>query len=161
MVFLVTNILVYSGIYPCMSFFIGLVTLIYVDYSLFFRANMKYTYKFVQEVKGNKLSLNIGYNMYELLGVEVSIDSKTKRVKLEKTVLINKVPKITGHEESNNKTAPYITTTIGTYSKGQPMKGRGYYTSVFGMLLYLPIKSSLSIQVVFFVVNPSHTVLNK
>jgi hypothetical protein len=87
-----------------------------------------------------------GVDVFNYLGVELTLDNRTGNVTFLQTGLIDKVLKYCRMTDCNTKSTPAASTPLGTDANGKHRQEDWDYATAIGMLLYLSSNSRPDIQ---------------
>ena len=121
---------------PCL--FIGrkVLCLVYVDDCLFFSPDKENIHKLIEDLKKNKLDLNIEDDVAGFLGLSIK-KLASGFVSLTQEGLIDRIITAMNLDDANPKYAPAPREALGKDPDGIPFSQEFNYASVVGMLLYL------------------------
>ena len=100
-----------------------------MDYLILFGPDQDNIYEFINEPEGDGLYLNVEYDVYAFLGVEVNTDMQSDKVTPTKEVLTNRALKKVLMLDINKNTTSGETMPLGTDADGTPFDKLWEYVS--------------------------------
>ena len=112
-----------------------------MDYVILFGPDQDNRYEFINEPEGDDLYLNVEWDVYSFLAVEVNSDMHSYKVTPTKVVLTKRALKKVLMLDNNKNTTTAEKIPLGTDADGTPFDKYLGYASVVGMLMYISSNS--------------------